>query len=299
MKTFFSWLTGLVACVSFVYAAHEARGDFVLGTFDSTRATTANLATGLYTQELLASLNAHYPGMSIDTAPTLSPSFLAGVDVLVISSAMTDLVGITPLSAGEQAALADFVQAGGRACLVVDGWAPFIAAAQSIVSPFGMTIIDDGLTGIRNATPTTHAHPVINGPFGDTTGIAMFGAGLFTNLGPYATSLATLDGTGLPALAAIEAQALGSTSGRVVLVADASPFVDGADGGFFPLSETFILNTMEYLLVPEPSGWILAIPAASGLGLTIAARSLRRRFGPKRTHTRRGRRYRNLTAPDA
>jgi hypothetical protein len=273
IRTILLFVTGiLIAC-----ALRPAEASFVVGTFDSTRSSTANPITGLFTSDAITSLNANFPGTTFVAAPTLTPAFLAGVDVLFIGSADTDAIGIAPLSVAEQTALFDFVQAGGRGFLVVDGFSPFIAAAQSMVAPFGMTIVDDGLTGVLGVTPTTPAHPVIDGPYGDTTAIPMFGAGVFTNLGPYATTLATLNATGQPVLAAIEAQALGPNSGRVVMITDSHPFVDAALGGGFALNETLFLNTFEYLRVPEPGGQTLAALGAGGIGLAAIFGARRRR----------------------
>jgi len=263
-----------LALVLFVISFSTVFAHPVVGTFDSSRATTANFLTGLFTGEARASFNAHFPGATFATSPTLTPGFLSGIDVLVIGSPKTDTVGINPLSVAEQTALLSFVQAGGNAFLVADGFSAFIPAAQSMVQPFGMTIVDDGLSGVLAATPTTHAHPVINGPFGDIASILLLGAGVFTSLGPGAT-LATMDISHLPVLAAIEQHALGPTSGRVVIISDASFLVDDTLGGFFPQSQTLFLNTMSYLGVPEPSG--LALAGIASAGLALAARLFKRR----------------------
>ncbi len=282
MKLSFSFLVGLLAGILICAAACPARAGFTLGTFDTTRSSTANVL-GPIASDLIAALNTNFPGTTYVTAPTLTPAFLDTVDVLLISSADTILgdpvvSGITPLSAAEQTALSNFVQGGGRALLVVDGYSPYLAAAQSILDPFGMTIADDGLTGTVFASPTTTAHPVINGPFGETTSIPMFGAGVFTDLGPYATSLATMDATDQPVLAAIENGFLGPGSGRVVLMADAHAFVNDDHGGYFTQGETLFLNTIEYLTVPEPEGGTLATLGAGGVGLLVALR----RYRPRR-----------------
>ena len=281
MKMSFPVVAGLLAGLLIHSAARPAQAGFVLGTFDETRASTANVLGPLAT-DAIASLNANFPGNTFVTGPTLTAEFLAGVDVLLITSVdttpdETPTLGITPLSGGEQTALFDFVQAGGRAFLLVDGFAPYLAAGQSMLDPFGMTIVDDGLTGLLNVTPTTNTHPVINGPFGETTSISMVGAGLFTDLGPFATSLATMDATGLPVLAAIENDALGAGSGRVVLMTDTTAFINDDLGGFFSEGETLFLNTIEYLRVPEPSGQSLAALGAGGVGLAVASGLRRRR----------------------
>jgi hypothetical protein len=243
----------------------------VIGTFDTTRSSTANVASGPYAEEARAAIATNFPGSSFLTSPTLTPQFLSQINILLITADKTDTVGITPLSASEQTAMVNYVIAGGSAFLLADGY--FLTSAQSLVSPFGVTLVDDGKSGYQSVTPTTHLHPVINGPFGDTTQITMYGAGLFTNLGPHAVSLATMDSTHQPVLATIESHALGSSSGRVILMADSTTFADSGDGGFFTEHKTLFLNSMQYLAVPEPSGWVLAVFA----GLTFAGTALARK----------------------
>jgi hypothetical protein len=226
----------------------------------------------------MASLNSAFPGTTFATAPTLTPQFLDQIDVLLIGSPKTDAIGITPLSAGEQTALFNFVSGGGRAFLVADGFSPFIPAAQSMLQPFGMTIVDDGLSGVLNATPTAPAHPVISGPYGTTTSIQVFGSGVLTALGP-ASGLANMDALNQPVLAAIAEHALSPTSGRVVIIADASFLVDDVLGGFYPQSQALFLNTMNYLFVPEPSGGVLA---AAACGIVVLAGAARKSFAGRK-----------------
>jgi hypothetical protein len=245
-----------------------ARAGPVIGTFDSTRATTANVANSPFDSDMRASLAAHFPTSSLATAPTLTPAFLAGVNILLITPADTGTTGITPLSASEQLALLNFVNGGGSAFIVADGFSPFVPAAQSMVNPFGLTIVDDGLTGVQTATPTTQSSPVINGPFGDTTSILLSGAGVFSDLGPSALTLASMDATGLPVLAEIPPHALSPTSGPVVLITDSTLLADPNIGGFFSESEPLFLNAIQFLLIPEPSSWILAAFAVAGLTLS-------------------------------
>jgi hypothetical protein len=71
-------------------------------------------------------------------------------------------------------------------------------------------------------------------------------------------------------LAAIEANALGPGSGRMVLFADATPLADADTGGFFASHEKLFLNSIEYLTVPEPSSVALGWMAAGG-GLALVA----------------------------
>jgi hypothetical protein len=251
--------------------ARPALAGIVVGTFNSTRASLANLANGPGATQIRASLAANFPGSSFATSATLTSSFLNDIDVLMITSADTDSNPITPLSSVEQAALLNYVKAGGTAFLMAEGYSPFITAAQSMIAPFGMTIVDDGLSGLLLGHPTNLSHPVFDGPFGDTPIMGVLGAGIFTNLGPYAHTIATMDANGKPIVAAIESHAIGPNSGRVVMITDASLFADNDDGGFFSEHQTLFLNTMHFL-VPEPSGFLLG-----GVGLFAVGWLARRR----------------------
>lgn len=250
----------IVTMVVFAGASmpQTARAALVIGVFDETRAGVTNLMTGTYAEDAVASLNAHFPGTALVAAPTLTPEFLSGVDMVVLTSAQSGSRPFTPLSTSEQSALVDFVNAGGGALLVAEGHYPFIDASQSLVGPFGVTIEDDGITGIIFAEYDVVSHPVIDGPFGTGIGVFVHGSGIFTDFGPYATSLASMVVTGESVLAVIESGALSPTSGRVVMIADSTPFIDYDESGYFGLHEPLFLNTINYLATPEPSTLVLA-----------------------------------------
>ena len=260
-----------------LFLVTPVRAGFVLGAFDSTRATTANFVSGIYTTEALASFQAHFPSASIVVAPTLTPQFLSGVNTLILGSPMTDGTEITPLSASEQTALFNFVNSGGNAFLVADGWSPYEPADNSMIAPFGMSMEDDGLLGLLNATPTTQASPIINGPFGDTTSFTLYGAGVITNLGPYAIPLANEDLLQLPVLAVIPRHAISPTSGSVVIVTDSQFMIDDTQGGFFPQQQALFLNAMNYVSTPEPGSATLTSIALLGAGLAALGQRWKKR----------------------
>lgn len=233
----------------------------IFGTFNSSRAGATNFLDGSITTMARASLLSHFPGSSLTGTSTLTPAFLSGVDVLVIAS-VQNAGGIPPLTVSEQNALFSFVSNGGSAMIIAEGYTPSLTAAKSMVLPFGMQVEDDNETGLQPATITAPSHPIFNGPFGVQSYMAAYGSGIFTDLGPYATSLATMDVNGLPIIAAIEANEIGPGSGRVLFFADATPFADTSMDGGFDQAEVMFLNSIQYLLVPEPSSYVLA-----GLGL--------------------------------
>ncbi|REK12956.1 MAG: hypothetical protein DWQ37_10030 [Planctomycetota bacterium] len=248
-----------------------------MGVFDTSRASTTNIASGTVNEEARQAFLTNFAGAAYATSPTLTPEFLNGVDMVAVCSTDTEDAGISPLSASEQTALFEFVQGGGTAFLIAEGFTPHLAAAQSIVAPFGVTIEDDGMSDILVAAPTNPAHPIFDGPFGVAPPIPILGTGIFTDLGPYATPLARLQIGRQPALAVIEAGVIAPGSGRVVIIGDGSPFVDTADGGFSRYTETMLLNTLAYLApVPEPSGRVLGGMAVAGLVAVVRTRRCRR-----------------------
>lgn len=254
-------------------ATTVAQANLVVGAFDSTRAGDANITGGIYSVDCMAALSANFPGTTFATAPTLTPEFLSGVNILMLHPAKTPTSAITPLSASEQSALLNFVKAGGSAFLLAEGEDPFIPVAQSYMSVFGVTIVDDGLKGLRFIDSIAPTHPVLNGPFGEVTQILGYGMGVFSDLGPYASPLAALETNGAILLAAIERGALGPNSGRVVLMGDSTQFFDADDDGFFlpgPHEDLF-LNTINYLATPEPSTLTL-VGIAGVVGGAIAVR---------------------------
>ncbi|HEY4311258.1 MAG TPA: PEP-CTERM sorting domain-containing protein [Pirellulales bacterium] len=231
----------------------------VIGTWNSTRAGIANIPTGEFSTQAVASLETNFPGMSFKTTTTLTPQFFQGVNMLFIDTAQTDSVPITPLSSSEQSALLNFVKGGGSAFLLTEGYAPFVQASQSVLAPFGITIADDNLDGLMAGNPVNEPNPIFDGPYGSTASILLYGAGDYPNLGPHATSLADNAINGLPVMAVIPPHALSPTSGAVVMVADSTSFIDVAAGGAFTEFEPLFLNTVTYLTTPEPGSLALAL----------------------------------------
>ncbi|MBL9123078.1 MAG: PEP-CTERM sorting domain-containing protein [Planctomycetaceae bacterium] len=250
----------------------------VVGAFDASRAGAANVTSGDFSTESMSLLQAEFVGTTFATSPSLTPEFLAGVDILILTPASSATTAIAPLSTDEQDALLGFVKAGGRALLLAEGENPFIPVAATYMALFGVTLVDDGLTGLHPGESIAPAHPIINGPFGEVAGALFYGHGKFSDLGPYATPLAKVSSNGDITLAAIESGALGPGSGRVVLMADSTPFFDSDDGGFFVLGEhqALFLNTIQFLSVPEPTTQHL-LAVGGGLAAIGAALGRRRR----------------------
>jgi hypothetical protein len=248
---------------SLLHSLPAAQADpVVIGGFDSTRIGDVNLITGFPAEQIRAALTANVPGHVLVAASTLTPAFLSGVDLLIITNA-SGISSSTVLLPAEQTALLDFVKSGKSAFILADG---FAFSALSFVTPFGM--FGEGRTTTIDVGPVTDLnHPIANGPFGQATTFTTYYAGWFTDLGP-AAPIAVLGANGLASYAAIDRDAISPGSGRVVLTTDASAFADANDGGFFLANEALFNNSVDWLLaVPEPSTWILAFCGAISLGL--------------------------------
>ncbi len=262
----------------FAVSGSSSASALVIGTFDSSRTGIANLETGLFSTQARNSMGANFPGLTFSSAPTLTPAFLAGVDLLLIHP-LNFPGATTPLTAGEQSALFEYVAGGGNALLLLEGGVTnpaVVVSSQSIAGVFGLTIADDGLAGILNGTPTAPDHPIFNGLFGTQTFVQLGGAGVYTNLGPYAQSVAIMDALGLPVIAVIEADAIAPGSGRVILTSDSEMFINNSLGGYFTNHETLLLNMVAWLHpVPEPSSMTLATIGLIG-GAFLARRRCKR-----------------------
>ncbi|REK12957.1 MAG: PEP-CTERM sorting domain-containing protein [Planctomycetota bacterium] len=267
MKRPFRLLCVVASACLFAATASTASAEFVIGVFDTSRATTANIATGSLTVKSRESLLTHFPDATYATTPTLTSEFLAGVDTVILSSVADRDTGITPLHFFERRALFDYVEGGGTALLVAEGYGPFLTASLSLLNTFGMAQQDDGRVGWQNAIPydDKYDHPLVNGPFGSSGGLILDGLAYLHVIGPYATPISRHLGSNFPVLAAIERDAIAPGSGRVVILADSSPFASLWD---LPNAENLFLNSIDYLLpVPEPSALVLGGMALVGFVL--------------------------------
>jgi hypothetical protein len=250
-------------------ALPTARGA-ILGTFNSTRAGGFNLLTSIAAMEIRDSLATNFPDMTLTGTDKLTPAYLSGIDAILLHPIANFGTNITPLSAAEQSALFDFVKQGGAALMIADSYGS--SAAQNLVDAFGLKVA--GLTpgpdpGTISAPPF---NPIVNGPFGTVSSFLTDEGYWFTDLGPYAKSIATYTGNGLPSIVVIERGAIAPTSGPVVIFGDVNAFGDAAFGYQFQFNETLMLNALAYA-VPEPSTLISGL---LGVGL-VAGASLRRR----------------------
>jgi len=218
----------LILIVSFALSSLLMVGSIhaiTIGGFGALRGGAHSIAEGSSFSTLRTAILAAFPEVTITQSDVLTDAYLSSIDILLISSATGNQSVITPLTSDEQNAVRSFVEEGGHALLLAenDSLAPDADAAnESVIDPFGLDI-KGTLSSIRGVTVTDPpAHPVTNGPFGQISSFTLQYPGWFNNLGPYATSLATLDDNGESALAVINQKVITPTSGVCVFFSDSN-----------------------------------------------------------------------------
>jgi hypothetical protein len=217
----------------------------IIAGFDNSRSGDASFSSGSRFSLARAGVLNNFPATSFTGFPTLTKSNLLPVDVLVIGVATTTTSDVPPLSTNEQTALYEFVKNGGTVVLFTDN-DTFDAQATNVnasfLSPFGLATRGTVTGGVSAFVPIPAQHPITAGPFGNISSFSEFFPGSITNLGPYATSLATNSGGCV--LAVIEAGAIAPQSGRVVIFSDISGFWN--TDGYFPANSNLFMNVMNY-----------------------------------------------------
>ena len=254
----------IIALIVLLSGASRAQSALVIGSFDVPRGGIDSLADAPQQAQARAFIQSYRPDVSFQSTGTLTPGFLAGVNVLVIGDQTGLITAITPLSPSEQTAMANFVMAGGNVAIFTDNQQldPAIgdASRASLLSPFGLQTT--GVSLAPSATVIDPTHPIADGPFGTLTQISLSHSGWFSDLGPYAHAVANENAFNMPMLAAIERGAISPTSGRVVFVADSNVF----DPPF--ASGPVLLGNLTAYLVPEPAS---LVQMALGLGVLVFA----------------------------
>jgi hypothetical protein len=231
-----------------------------IGTFDTTRGGIGSLLSSEQ-NGVRTAITANFPGTTISGTSELTSSFFSTIDLVWVMSARAGSDAISPLSATEQSALRTFVEGGGRALLFSDNelydGAASDPANESLIDPFGLDIMGN-VAGVQVVSATLpNTSPVTNGPFGTVTSYSTNFPGWFNNLGPDASTLATLNANSQPALAFIPPRTLSATSGGVVLFSDGNTAIDPAGAGVFGSAEQVLILNAIAATVPEPSALLL------------------------------------------
>lgn len=255
--------------------AASSHGTLVVGGFNGDRVGIASLPDGYITEELRAAIATAFPDTSFVGTDLLNAGFLSTVDFLIVGAPMIN--GATSLSSDEQINLLNYVKGGGGLLIFSDndeyaGIPESDNAAETFLDPFGVDSVGY-FGGLQRISPVDSAHPLMAGPFGTVSTLAMYFGGWFDGFGPYATPVARYNENGQAAVLAIAPGALGPQSGGVVFISDGDILVNSADGGYIGTEDnkTFLLNAIAYT-IPEPSVTSLGVS-----GLAVLASRRRRR----------------------
>lgn len=237
------------------FLVSNVRGAAVIGGFNDARGGTFAIASGSALQTVRASILDKFPGTTFSGSGTITSTYLAGVDVLFLSSARAGNSAIAPLSADEKSALRAFVEQGGTAILLVDNdtfaGAASDAANESLIDPFGVDVTGTGLAWPQGATVLNPlAPPICSGPFGSTASWQVGWTGWFNGVPAEAVVLGTINQSTLPGLLYFPRHALAACSGGVVIFSDSTSF---ADGYFAPGSGADILMANSIAVALQPS----------------------------------------------
>ncbi|HVP21980.1 MAG TPA: carboxypeptidase-like regulatory domain-containing protein [Anaerolineaceae bacterium] len=223
---------------------------FIIGGFDYSRGGDGgSIQYGAFYSEARSSIAQNLPNSSFVSFSTLTSNSLLGVGILILTSAYHNSKAITPLTAEEQNVLTDYIKNGGCAILLTDndsfGGSPASSDAnQSLINPFDVTTAGF-IPGKVTASVLNPLNSLItNGSYGMVSSFSQFYTGYFTNDGIYANRLANNDLGG--ALDVINADAIQTGSGPVILFSDANAFWDEADSGYYLENENLFMNSVHF-----------------------------------------------------
>jgi hypothetical protein len=231
-------------------APTNQNASFIIGGFDLERGGDGgSIQYGAYFSNARNSIAENLPNPVFVSFPTLTSDSLTGIDILVLTSTYTNGIAVSPLTDNEQSVLLDFIKTGGCAILMADnnsfGGIPESSNTnQSIIGPFDVTT--DGNLGEN--IPSTILDPsnslITSGPYGVITGFSQNWPGYFVSDGIYANRLANNNHGG--ALDVINADAIQTGSGPVIMYSDSNTFFDEGFHGFYYENEDLFMNSVHF-----------------------------------------------------
>lgn len=237
----------------------------VIGGFDLARGGEGSWASGAWPTNARTSVVNNFAGASFSATNVLTSEYLAGLDIVILTSARNANGATAALSGDEQAALSGFVAAGGRAIIISDNSAfdpNATVVNNSLLAPFGATA-SGTLNFGQTASMTLANNPVASGPFGSVSSVQFFYPG-WLNTYTVGTPIARLDANNEVGGLLIDTGELGAGSGRVAIFTDTYAFDFTAGSN----NEIAFLNTVHWLLVPTPASVLPLI----GAGLLASRR---------------------------
>lgn len=213
-----------------------------VGGFDAGRGGDSSMVSGVATSWWRTAILAEFPDVEFSGTDTLTDAYLDGIDLLFLASVRTGHAATTPLIESEQRALRRFVENGGDLIVAADNDGGFEQASDSMLNPFGLDV--DGNFSLEHThRPVDEVHPVIDGRFGKVTSIFSWFTAYFTQMGPYAVPLATIDTNQRAGVAVIPPGAIQRGSGAVIAFSDVAPVWNPAEDD----NQILVMNAFDFL----------------------------------------------------
>lgn len=222
-----------------------------IGGFDVTRSQRGSFTEGDFFDQARAAVLANFPETTFHSTSTLTPEFLAEINVLVLTVMSTEQRLVIPLDTSESAALRSFVEQGGCLIALLDNSAFFFPANQSIANPFGVQT--GGSTADERASVTRPtANSVTSVPFGIVSSFAQSQATALS--AAQSGQCLAVNSIGC-ALVVIDFGEIGPDAGAAIFFSDTNTFVDDGEitGASFSADQALFLNAVAACAARQPT----------------------------------------------
>lgn len=217
---------------------------FYIGTFDDYRNGGYSFANSTAFSQARSGLYNNFPNARLISFPTITAQSLSTVRALVIHVLYDTKNPINGLSSSEQQALLSFIASGGSVLIMTDH-VDFDRANNTFLAAFNMSSrgVVKGTTysNISNAN-----NPISNGPFGNVASFSQHWAGSFNSVPSNAIRVASNQGG--DAIVVFADKSISPQSGGVVILSDASMFMDDKSTGVYTQNERLYLNILDFLI---------------------------------------------------
>lgn len=214
-----------------------------IGTLDDYRNGAYSYATSTAFSQARNSLYNYFPSARIVTFPTITNEALSTVRVLILHAVRDPRTPIQGLSQSEQQALLSFI-AGGGSVLIMTDHVDFERASNTMLAPFNMST--RGVVRGTRAVNIMTNNDITNGRYGNVSDFMQHWAGSFTSVPSNAMRIAA--NSGGDAMVVFPERVISPQSGGVVILSDASMFMDDKSTGVYTQNERLYLNILDFLI---------------------------------------------------
>ena len=214
-----------------------------IGTLDSSRNGGYAFATGGGFSKARAAIYTAFPNATLVDFPQLTAATVQYKKLLLLHVLFTDTTPFQPLNEFEQQVLFNFVKNGGNVLLLTDH-SDFATANASLLTVFGTTA--SGVIKRQNVIQVLPQNELLNGRAGTVREITQNWAGSYTQVPQEAQKIAR--NAGGESVVLLDRNVIANGAGKVLMISDASMFVDDEDTGLFAKNQTFFLNCLNKLL---------------------------------------------------